>query len=128
MHVTDNRVDCWAGTQVPDTLLETAAKMKEAVARLKRSVERAGRDPRELEIAYRVPSFQLTKTSGPRTGRPAFTGTADQIAGDVREFEAAGVGTLILNFPTDAVGSLLEPMEQFAKEVMARVQGSTLLR
>jgi isoquinoline 1-oxidoreductase beta subunit len=25
--VTDNRVDCWAGTQVPDTLLETAAQM-----------------------------------------------------------------------------------------------------
>ena len=76
----------------PDLL---AAEMN----RLATYAEREGRDPDEIEVIYRTHNYQLSKGSGPTpTQRKRFTGSADQVASDIRRYQELGVDYLVLDF------------------------------
>jgi probable F420-dependent oxidoreductase len=86
-----------------------------------------GRDPAEIDVIYRTPDYQLNQdgrtpalSSG---GRRLFVGTADEIAADIRRFEAMGVGSLVLDLArlSRNLDDMLQHMEALATQVWPRV-------
>ena len=98
------------------------AEMAENVAKLRRLAAERGRDPATITVSLKAPLYDLGVTgaaldSEGRERRP-LSGTAEQIAGDVRAYAEAGVSELILDFRGDALGASLDRMEWFAREVI----------
>lgn len=102
---------------------ELAAGLK----RLASYAERAGRDPAEIEVIYRTHHYQLAKGAQARPsgigGRHPFTGSADQIAGDIHQYEEMGVGYLAMDLARQSrnLDEMLGHMEEFATRVWPRV-------
>lgn len=95
--------------------------------RLAGYAKEAGRDPAEIEIIYRTHAYELredgaspTSAAGPRQ---PFVGRADEIAADIRQYEAMGVGYLILDFARSSrtLDELFQQMEALATQVWPRV-------
>jgi probable F420-dependent oxidoreductase len=97
---------------VPLPPAELVSKLDE----LKRLTEAAGRDFAALTISYKAPLYDVA-LPGPDGGRRPFSGTAGEVAGDVRAFAAIGVDELIFDFRGESVAESLERMEWFAAEV-----------
>jgi probable F420-dependent oxidoreductase len=95
--------------------------------RLAAYTKEAGRDPAEIEIIYRTHDYQLNKDGGTLTSstgaRRPFVGTADDIAADIRRYEAMGVGYLVLDFVrlSHNLDGVLQHMEALATQVWPRV-------
>ncbi len=102
---------------------ELAAGLK----RLASYAERAGRDPAKIEVIYRTPHYQLAKGAQVRPsgigGRRPFTGSADQIAGDIHQYEDMGVGYLAVDLARQShtLDEMLGHMEELATRVWPRV-------
>jgi probable F420-dependent oxidoreductase len=103
---------------------------EQLAARLQRLTALAnevGRDPAEIDVIYRTPDYQLTKDSmgaaAAAGGRRPFVGTADEIAADIRRFEAMGVGSLVLDLArlSRNLDDMLQHMEALATQVWPRV-------
>jgi probable F420-dependent oxidoreductase len=97
---------------VPLPPAELRAKLDE----LKRLTEAEGRDFSALTISYKAPLYDVA-LPGPDGGRRPFSGTAEQVAGDIRAFAAIGVDELIFDFRGESLAESLERMERFAAEV-----------
>jgi probable F420-dependent oxidoreductase len=97
--------------------LATAEQLKASVGRLTAYAKKARRDPKEIEVAYRVPRYLL---NGGTHSQP-FVGSARQVAQDIQAFAAAGANHLVFNFSSDDSGETLRSMEQFATQVMPQV-------
>jgi FMNH2-dependent dimethyl sulfone monooxygenase len=65
-----------------------------------------------------VPSLEDYSVSN-RGLRPQFVGTPEQVAARIREYEDAGVDTLLLQFSPQ-----LEEMERFGEQVIPLVRAS----
>jgi len=53
--------------------------------------------------------------------RRSFSGSAEQIAGDIRSFATIGVHELIFDFRSEGVAQSIERLQRFASEVMPLV-------
>ncbi len=95
-------------------------EMGRKLAELKRLTEAAGRDFSALTISYKAPLYD-TALAGPDGGRRRFSGSAEQIAGDVRAFAAIGVDELIVDFRGETLTGSVERLDWFAAEVMGLV-------
>ncbi|HEY7296192.1 MAG TPA: LLM class F420-dependent oxidoreductase [Dehalococcoidia bacterium] len=105
------------------------SEMQEKVAELRRLTVEAGRDPAGLTVSFKAPLYDVALTGEAldpegQERRP-LSGTAEQIAADIRAYASAGVGELIFDFRGEALGASLDRMEWFAREVMPGV-GVTL--
>ncbi len=93
------------------------------VGRLEAAAEKAGRDPATITRSYcanwpfDAPPFALEGGE-----RFILTGTADEIAGDIRALGEAGVTTMIVNLVRGSVEESYEVMDWFKTEVRARVE------
>jgi probable F420-dependent oxidoreductase len=106
----------------PTFPMGTPEQLKAGLERLAQYAQRFGRDPSTIETIYRTHQFELTKTSaGP--DRLPFVGDADQIAGDIRQYQDMGVTTMIWDFlrQTEDLDSMLGLMEDFSTEVWPKV-------
>lgn len=84
---------------------------------LARYAEKAGRNPREITVAFKASLFDREKES--RAGqRRRFIGGPEEIAGDVRDYQKAGVDCLILDVRTSDPAQTLERLEWLAQEVL----------
>jgi hypothetical protein len=88
---------------------EMVRKMKT----LKRLTAEAGWDFSTLTISCKAPLYDVA-LSGPDGGRRRLSGSAAEIAGDVREFAGIGVDELIFDFGGETLAGSLERMERFA--------------
>jgi len=80
----------------------------------------AGRNPKEIRVAFKASLFD--RETEARAGRQRrFTGNAEQIASDVRDYQKAGVDCLILDVRTPDPAQTLERLEWLAQEVLPRV-------
>jgi probable F420-dependent oxidoreductase len=96
-----------------------------AIERLAAYAREAGRSPAEIEIAYRAHEYQLGKdgrTPGSSARRP-FVGSAADIATDIRQYAALGVGSLVLDFVrlSRNLDEMLQHMEELATRVWPQV-------
>jgi probable F420-dependent oxidoreductase len=99
--------------------LDTPARLKAAVGELARIAERAGRDPASIDLAIVV--LAPVEFGAPVTAageRRLFSGSAADMAGDVKALADAGIRHLALSFQTASLPETLARMERFAREVM----------
>jgi probable F420-dependent oxidoreductase len=80
----------------------------------------AGRDPQRIRVALKGSLFDREKQIAPGRRR-RFLGTAEQIASDIRDYESAGVDTMIFDVRRPNPEETLERMEWIAKEVIAKL-------
>jgi len=79
-----------------------------------------GRDPKEIRVAFKASLYDRDKAS--RAGRRRrFTGGAEDIVADAREYRSAGVDYLILDVRTPNREQTLERLNWLAQEVVSRV-------
>ena len=93
---------------------EYAAKVEE----LRASARRAGRDPKSITLTIRVPMEVRGKNTKAAAGdRPPFQGTAEEIAADVRRYQALGVSHFVFDHTVQELRAVLANMERFASDV-----------
>jgi probable F420-dependent oxidoreductase len=93
--------------------------MKRDLAMLAEYAHAAGRNPNEIRVALKGSLFDREKQIAPGKRR-RFTGSADDIASDIREYGATGVDTMIFDVRRPTPTETLERMEWLAKEVIAK--------
>jgi probable F420-dependent oxidoreductase len=106
----------------PTFPMGTPEELKAGMERLAGYARRFGRDPSTIETIYRTHQFELLKqAAGP--DRLPFVGDADQIAGDIRQYQDMGVTSMIWDFlrQTDDLDSMLGLMEDFSTQVWPKV-------
>ena len=107
----------------PTFPMGTPEQLKNGLERLASYARMFDRDPAEIEIIYRTHQFELKKNGTSGSGRFPFVGNADQIAGDIRQYQDMGVGSLVLDFlrQTEDLDEILGRMEEFADQVFPKV-------
>ena len=97
----------------------TVAQLVDSISRLHGYAEGAGRDPAEIAIAYNGSWSDGPGAAGGE--RALFSGSPEQVAGDIRTFEGMGVGYIKFGFDRPTLAETLERMEQFVADVMPLV-------
>lgn len=93
--------------------------VKRDMALLAELAREAGRDPACIRVALKGSLFDREKKIDGRRRR--FMGSAEEIAGDIGDYRAAGVDTMIFDVRRPTINETLERMEWMAKEVFTRV-------
>jgi hypothetical protein len=96
------------------------AQLAAGIERLAAYTTEAGRAPSDIEIIYRSHDYAL----GPNRVAPRpFTGNADDIATDIRQYATLGVSHLIVDFArlSRTLDEMLQHMEAMATQVWPRV-------
>jgi probable F420-dependent oxidoreductase len=87
---------------------------------LKRLTDAEGRDFSALTISYKAPLYDAGMPS-PDGSRRLFSGTAEDIASDIRTFAEIGVHELIFDFRGQSSAESTEHLQCFAAEVLPLV-------
>ena len=95
----------------------TIAQYAEYQARVRANAERAGRDPATLDFAYSVNWYDDTQAHESDGERRILTGSADQIAGDVKALEELGVNHLVLNFQGADLQATFDDLSRFTENI-----------
>lgn len=93
--------------------------VKKDLATMSEYAVKAGRDPKTIHVALKGSLFDKEKKIAERRRR--FMGEAEEIAGDIREYAAAGVDTMIFDVRKPSSAETLERMEWMVKEVYPKV-------
>ena len=96
----------------------TLEQYAQYAARVRRYAEEAGRDSAEVGFAFSAGWYNDQEAQTlPNGERRVFTGTPEQIAGDIKGLEELGVRDLMLGLQSDTLEGTLERMERFANRV-----------
>jgi probable F420-dependent oxidoreductase len=104
----------------PRHRLDTAEHFSAGVAQMRRVAEQEGRDPDTIDVAFAINIYDDSKEREGRYGnRRVFTGNAEQIASDLRDYTRHGVRCVMFGFDVDPVSpnATLEQMQRFIEEV-----------
>ena len=94
------------------------AEYAEKVAVIHGWARKAGRDPKDVTLSFRVPLELVSRRAKPSAGdRPPFRGSAPEVTQDIREYQALGVTHFIFDLTPPDVRGQLVLMERFAEEV-----------
>ncbi len=116
--------DAWyPGSRNPKHRLDTPERLKAGVEKLAAIAEKEGRDPSTIEVAY-VYFHPVSFKSEPGfdTPRAMMTGSAEEMADDVRALAEAGVKHLNLTFPAGSLDEMSDTIQRFAEDVMPLVR------
>ena len=103
----------------PQFPLSRPEQLQAAMGRLAERCKRAGRDPSEVEVVYRTHQYQLQDGPDASPDRLPFTGSPEQVAGDIHRYEEMGVKTMTVDFArlSGSIDEMLHHMEEFAARV-----------
>ena len=96
-------------------------EMRAHLETLKRMTDAEGRDFSALTISYKAPLYDTGIPDRDGTRR-SFSGSADEIADDIRSFAAIGVHELIFDFRGQSIAESTGRLQRFAAEVMPLVK------
>jgi probable F420-dependent oxidoreductase len=102
-------------------------QLASGLKRLGEYAQKVGRDLAGIDIIYRTHDYQLTADGRTRAASTAarrpFVGNADDIAADIRRYDAMGVGYLVLDFVrlSRNLDEMLQHMEALATRVWPQV-------
>ena len=102
-------------------MLNTPEKLQAGIGRMHRAVEKAGRDPTSIEIAYvwfMPPSWKARP--GPDGERHMFTGSGDDMLEDVAALTAIGVDHCIFYLQRPTIEQTLDLQQRFAEDVIRK--------
>jgi probable F420-dependent oxidoreductase len=115
--------DAWypIGTN-PAFPLDSLARFKAAVAKLRQMTEKAGRKADAVGLALRCTAYgeSIPATAGDGQRR-LFSGKNADIASDIRALREMGVSHLDVGFAGNTVDAMLSEMQRFKKDVLAQV-------
>ena len=111
--------DAWHPVGVIPAVPMEPEELSGYLTTLRRYAEKAGRDPGNIEVALKAPLYDTALTTAGQRRR--FSGTPEEVLQDVRTYSDLGVGYIIFDFRKPDLGQILERMDWFAEEVMARV-------
>ncbi len=98
--------------------VETPEQLASYIARVRAYASEAGRDASDLDLAYNAGWYNDRQEQTLRSGqRRPFTGSPEQVAGDVRRWEELGVRHLLFNFQAATLEETFQRMDRFASEV-----------
>jgi alkanesulfonate monooxygenase SsuD/methylene tetrahydromethanopterin reductase-like flavin-dependent oxidoreductase (luciferase family) len=103
----------------PDFPLGTPELLKASIDRLAARTEREGRNPQEVEVAFRVSTFDPNSDGSEGV---SFAGPAEKVAEDIRVYEALGVTNLIFDFGGVASSKAGGPSEIIAMQEALALQ------
>jgi len=108
--------------QRPPAVLDPA-EYREKVAIIHGWAQKAGRDPKDITLSFRVP-IELFSARAKRVpgDRMPFRGSPAEVIADIKSYQAAGVTHFVFDFAAPDVKSQLAMMERFAEEVRPKVQ------
>ncbi len=95
-------------------------EMRTLLASLKQMTAAEGRDFDKLDISYKAPLYDAG-TSDRAASRRTFSGSAKEIASDIRAFAEIGVHELIFDSRGQSQADSIERLKRFAGEVMPLV-------
>ncbi len=106
----------------PQFPLDSMERYQAAVARMRKLVAEAGRDPAGIALAYRVQKYgpEVPALAGDGNHR-LFAGTPDQVAADLRQLQAMGVDSVDFNFNGATVEEVLATMQDFHTSTISKV-------
>jgi alkanesulfonate monooxygenase SsuD/methylene tetrahydromethanopterin reductase-like flavin-dependent oxidoreductase (luciferase family) len=82
----------------------------------------AGRDPASITLTFRGPMEVRSSRAKPPAGdRPLFQGTAAEVLGDLRRYEALGVSHVVFDPVRPELRAVLDNMARFAEEVRPKL-------
>jgi probable F420-dependent oxidoreductase len=116
--------DAWypIGTN-PQFPMDTLRRYKAGVEKLRGMVEKAGRDPSSVGLAYRVSANPEAQPKGTVEGeRKLFTGGHADYAGDIRALSEVGVSAFDFGLFGPTLAATLDNMRRFRDEVAAKVR------
>jgi probable F420-dependent oxidoreductase len=106
----------------PQHRLDSMKRFAAGVERLRRMVREAGRDPKEIALAYRVTNWGKALPAHADDGeRRLFSGDTADIIADLRAFKEFGVDHVDFNFAGDTADTMLADMGRFRDDVLAKV-------
>jgi probable F420-dependent oxidoreductase len=92
------------------------------VAELHGWARKAGRDPKSIKLTIRIPMEVRGKNAKAAAGdRPMFQGTADEVAADIRRYQALGVSHFVFDHTVQELRAVMANMERFASDVRPKV-------
>ena len=98
--------------------VRNAREYAASAERVRGYAEEAGRDPKEIALAYTLGWYNDREAMQDEQGRRlTFTGTPKQVAGDIKAFEDVGVSSLIVVMQGNTVDERLSSMERFSDRV-----------
>lgn len=97
---------------------EYAARAKE----VRRWAQQAGRNPDDVALTFRAPmEVRPRRARAPGGDRPLLQGTADEVAADLRRYQAAGVSHVVFDHIRPDLRAVLDNMARFAEDVRPRL-------
>ena len=111
--------DGWSPTTLnPRFPLTTPKEFGDAVDRLHRYAEEAGRDPTKLDINFGGWGWTDSQSPPlPESGRKPFAGNSQQITADIRTYGRLGMTHVYIDLERPTLEETLERMERFMTEV-----------
>ena len=99
--------------------LDSLARFKSSVDRLRKLTRDAGRDPKSVGIALRFPRYGEKVPDKAGDGeRRLFSGKPDAVSADLKALAGLGVGAIDTGFNGATVPEILAEMKRFKSEVM----------
>ena len=92
-------------------------ELAQGLVALNRYAERAGRDPKEIQVAMKAPLYD--PGANPGGARRRFSGEPEQILQDVQTYAEVGVTHAIFDIRSSDLNQTLERMAWFAEEIIA---------
>ena len=92
-------------------------RLSEYMGRVRDNARKIGRDPSELDFAYSANWYNDEAAEVVDGERRMFTGSATQVAGDIKALEELGVRHIMLNLQSDTLDGSLSRMDRFANNV-----------
>ena len=106
----------------PAFRLDTLERFKGGIERLHRHCRDAGRDPKEIALAYRVTGRGAAIPDKADNGdRRLFSGDTAAIVGDLRALDGLGVVAVDFSFDGADAGEVIANMRRFREDVLAKV-------
>ena len=105
----------------PQHPLNTLARYRAAVERLRKLTQEAGRKPESVALTYRVQRFGPQVPAKADNGeRTMFSGSNAEIVEDVRTLRGLGVSALDFNFAAPDADAAVAAMRQLHEQVLAK--------
>lgn len=107
----------------PQFRMDTPELLNEKLQRLRTEMNKCDREPGAVNLIYRTHDYDLSSGRPLETDRDFFTGSADQIASDIRRYEEIGVSYMVMDFGrnSQSLEDVLGNMEDMANEVWPKV-------
>ncbi len=102
-------------------MLDTRPRLEAGIARMRKLVEAAGRDPSAMGIVYRIKRHGYEAPPASDGNRKLFTGSIQATIDDIAALEAMGVTAMDFDFEGRDAAKAMDEMHRFKAQVLDKV-------